>query len=307
MVREVTIRNVADMQYHFGSHGRTADLRAKGFPLISGDPDVRMEFTWIVVPKGYSTPRHHHCFDQVRYVMNGEFGVGKGFEIKEGHVAYFPEGVNYGPQNQTDDCVALILQFPGPTGVEYLTHKQLHDAQKELEAAGAKFENGIYTRVGADGRKINMDSHKACWEHVTGRTLTFPKGRYNHPVVMRPENYRWMADRQLAGVEHKHLGTFGEMRTGMSFMRIAPGARIPAARQEDAEIRYLIDGVVGYGGVSYHGGMSENEGTYFYIPNDCDVKETVAGKSGATFFVISLPMMAEMEARHRQGIRASAA
>ena len=40
MAREVTIHNVADMAYHFGSHGRTADLRAKGFPLVSGDPET---------------------------------------------------------------------------------------------------------------------------------------------------------------------------------------------------------------------------------------------------------------------------
>jgi mannose-6-phosphate isomerase-like protein (cupin superfamily) len=306
MPRTVTVCSVADMAYHFGSHGRTADLQAKGFPVISGEPNVRMEFTWLVVPVGYSTPRHHHCFDQIRYVMKGEFGVGKGFEIDEGQVAYFPEGVNYGPQNQSQDCVALILQFPGPSGIEYLTHKQLHDAQAQLEAAGGKFENGIYTRVTADGRKVNMDSHKACWEHVTGRTLTFPKGRHRQPIVMLPENYGWVPDRTLAGVEHKHLGTFGEMRTGMSFVRLAPGAKLPAGHQEDAEIRYLIDGAVTYGGTRWQGGMSDSEGTYFYIPNGCAVNETVAEK-GATFFVISLPMMAEMEAKHRRGALAGAA
>ena len=37
------------------------------------------------------------------------------------------------------------------------------------------------------------------------------------------------------------------------------------------------------------------------------IRDVAIRHPGATFFVISLPMMAEIEARHRQGIRASAA
>jgi hypothetical protein len=292
MPRDVTVVDIADLKVRTGSHGRTRDLRSKGFPFESGVPGVRMEFTWVFVPEGYATPRHRHCFDQLRYLVQGEFGVGKGFEIENGQVGYFPEGVHYGPQHQSADCTTLILQFPGPTGTPYITHPELHQAQRELEAAGGKFEGGIYTKVLADGRKINMDSHKACWEHITGMEEAFPNGRFRHPIVMLPENCRWIPDRKIAGVEYKHLGTFAEMRTGVSFLRLAPGAILPAAYQEDDEIRYLVNGSVVYDGKTWQGGTTEDRGTYFHLPHDGEVNE-IHSATGAVFYRISLPLVAE--------------
>jgi mannose-6-phosphate isomerase-like protein (cupin superfamily) len=299
MTREVIVSAISDLPGRTGSHGRTRDLTAKGFPFECGVPGIDMEFTWVYVPEGYATPRHKHCFDQLRYIVEGEFGVGKGFEIETGQCAYFPEGVDYGPQHQDAGCTTLILQFPGPTLTPYLTHAELHRAQRELEAAGGEFENGIYTRYTADGRKFNMDSHRACWEYLTEKEEVFPKGRYRHPVVMIPEAAAWVPDRRLPGVEHKHLGTFGEFRTGVSLIRLAPGAKLPALHQEDAEIRYLLEGSTTYGGKRWLGGTSEEAGTYFYLPHDCDVGET-SSPDGALFYRIALPMIAEAELKQKR-------
>jgi hypothetical protein len=299
MSREVIVANIADLPVRTGSHGRTRDLRSKGFPFQCGVPGINMEFTWVFVPEGYATPRHRHCFDQLRYMLDGEFGVGKGFEIETDQVSYFPEGVNYGPQNQTADCATLILQFPGPTLTPYITHAALHQAQRELEAAGGKFEGGIYTGCTADGRKFNMDSHKACWEHITKQEERFPKGRYRNPIVMIPQAAAWVPDRKVEGVEHKHLGTFGELSTGISLLRIAPGATLPPKHFEDAEIRYLLEGSVTYGGKTWVGGKTEDQGTYFYLPHDYDVGE-FASSNGALFYRISLPMIAEAELKQRR-------
>lgn len=304
MSRAVTVVDIASLKLRTGSHGRTRDLRTKGFPLDTGVPDLKMEFGWILAPEGYATPRHRHSFDQIRYVMEGEWGVGKNFDIGPGQCGYFPEGVDYGPQLQKADCIGLILQFPGPSGEKYLTHAELHTAQARLEAAGDKFEGGVYTHYLPDGRKVNKDSHKACWEEITGHEQIFPKGRFRDPVLMITEACRWIPDRKLPGVDRKHLGTFAEMSTGMGLVRLAPGAKLPAWHQEDAEIRYLIEGSVVYDGKTWHGGTTEDKGTYFYIPHDCDVKE-IRSETGGTFLTISLPMIAEAEAELTRAAPAS--
>ena len=74
-----------------------------------------------------------------------------------------------------------------------------------------------------NGRKINKDSHLALTEHVTGKKVAFPKGRFEKPIVMKPDSYPWVGDRTLEGVEHKRLGMFGGSATGRAGPR-APGA-----------------------------------------------------------------------------------
>lgn len=306
MPRDVTIVNIADVQLLGQSHGRSVNLQVKPLPLDTGVPGLRMEPTWLIAPKGYGTPRHRHVFDQIRYVIEGEWVIGKGVGIKAGECGYFPEGVYYGPQLQEADCSAFILQFQGPSGIPYLTHAELRAAQKRLESEGGIFEDGVYTRQLPDGRKINADSHKACWEAVTGEEEVFPEGRFREPVIMRSQACAWRPDRKVPGMEHKHLGTFAELRTGVSLVRLASGARLPAGFQDEAEIRYLLDGSVSYGGKTYQGGGTQEKGTYFYLPHETDVKDFIS-ETGATFFVISLPMIREMEESQRSRVTATAA
>ena len=78
-------------------------------------------------------------------------------------------------------------------------------------------------------------------------------------------------------------------------MRLQPGARIPAHRHDDAEIRYLVAGSIGYGGKTWLGGKTAEVGTYMYISPNAGVDE-ISSNSGGTFFVILLPMIAELEA-----------
>jgi hypothetical protein len=306
MGREVTVVNIADIPMLQQSHGRTRDLKVKPLPLDTGVPGVRMEPAWLIAPVGYGTPRHRHVFDQVKFVMDGEWPTTKDITIHPGECSYFPEGVYYGPQMQKIDCTALVLQFQGPSGIPYLTHDELRAAQRKLESEGGVFKDGVYTMRTADGRTINKDSHKACWEEFTGQDEVFPEGRVSEPVLMRSQMCRWIPDRKLAGVEHKHLGTFAEMRTGMALLRVLAGSRLPAQHQEDAEIRYLIDGAVTYDGKRYVGGTTEDKGAYFYLPHETDVKEIVATED-ATFFVISLPFVREMEDAQRRARTATAA
>jgi hypothetical protein len=302
MPREVTIISVADVTAEEQSIGREGRIIAKTFPLDTGAARVGMDFTWILHSRGYGTPRHRHTFDQFRYTLAGVRQQDDG-DILAGQCGYFPEGVPYGPQHQDEEEVGLILQFEGPSGIPYITHTDLDAARQRLIAEGGTFAKGVYTRVLADGTKINRDSHAACFEAVTGRKLEYPEPRFSAPLIMKPEKCRWVADRRHPGIEHKHLGTFGERRSGVQLTRLQPRATIPAGRQEDAEIRYLIDGSIRYRGATWQGGTSAELGTYMYIPPDADVKE-IDSESGGTFFRIVLPMIADLEAE-RRAVRAA--
>jgi quercetin dioxygenase-like cupin family protein len=299
MTREVTICSVADVPLIEQSIGREGQILAKTFPLDTGVPGVRMDFTWLVHGKGYGTPRHKHTFDQFRITFDGVRQSDDG-DMGPGECGYFPEGVAYGPQHQDEAECGLILQFEGPSGIPYLTHEELDAARQRLIAEGGTFAKGVYTKVFPDGRKINKDSHAACFEAITGKKMEFPDPRFEKPILMKPQMFHWVPDRKFDGVEHKHLGTFGERRSGMSFMRLKAGAKIPAHMQEDAQILYLTDGAVTYGGKTWEGGKSKDKGTYIYIPPNANVGE-IASAGGAEFFVISLPMIADIEAELKTG------
>ena len=69
----------------------------------------------------YYSPRHRHAWDQVRFCLEGAVPIGKNLAVEAGEVAYFPEGVHYGPQEGGPDRIELLLQFgraevsePGP-------------------------------------------------------------------------------------------------------------------------------------------------------------------------------------------------
>jgi len=290
----VTIVSIADVPLHVPTGlGREGSSASKPFPLDSGVPGVRLEFTWRRYDKGYGTPRHTHIFDQYRYNMTGKRQIKDGF-VEAGEVAFYPEGVYYGPQLQEEECTGLGLQFQGLTGIRYLTHKELGDARKALSAEGGSFKGGVYTKILPDGRKINRDSHLACTEYVTGHKVDFPKPRFDKPIVMKPQSSPWIGDRKVDGVDHKHMGTFGG--SGIRFTRLAPGAKIPARVEEDAEIRYLISGSIEYGGKTWIGGKTTEEGTYMFVQAGAEVGE-ITSKTGGEFYVIELPLLADTAAR----------
>ncbi len=305
MPRKITIVSTADIAAEEQSIGREGRIIAKTFPLDTGLAGVRMDYTWISHSKGYGTPRHRHTFDQIRYTLSG-VRQQDDLEMREGECGYFGEGVAYGPQLQEEPCVGLILQYQGPSGIPYLTHTELDLARQRLIAEGGTFAKGIYTKVKPDGTKINMDSHAACFEAITGTKMEFPKSRYDRPVIMKPQHYQWVPDRKHAGVEHKHLGTFGEYCSGVRLTRLLPGAKIPAQLREDAQVLYLVEGSIDYAGKTWQGGKTQDKGAYMYIPHDGEV-EAMSSQTGGTFFIISLPMLAELEAaRRRSGVPQSA-
>jgi hypothetical protein len=294
MKPSVTIMSIADITLQHAGIGREGSMAVKQFPLETGVPGADMEFSWNSYSKGYGTPRHKHTFDQVRFALEGDREIKDGY-LKPGECGFYPEGVSYGPQMQTSPSTGLGLQFQGAAGIPYLRHDDLMRAQKALEAEGGVFTRGVYTRELPDGKKITKDGHAACFEYLTGEKIEYPKPRFGSPIVMHSNNAQWTPDRNLPGVEHKHLGSFGVRRSGMRFTRLQPGATIPARVEEDAEIRYLVAGSIGYDGKTWQGGETADVGTYMWVQAGAEVLE-IGSREGGTFFVIELPMLADIAA-----------
>jgi hypothetical protein len=285
---EIIIRDTKAMDFEEVRRGRVHMIRRKRLPLETGIPGVTMEYSLSVVPDGYFTPRHRHNFDQIRYTLSGVQSTGLG-DLAPGECGYFPEGSYYGPQKQAGECECLVLQFQGASGEHLLSNEEMNATYEKLLKSGGKFENGVYKGFKPDGSPKNKDSYEAIWEEHEGRDLEFPPLRYREPVMMLAKNYRFWPDRKRPGVEVKHLGTFSEARTGIGFLRLTPGSAIAAGEQDDAELRYLLDGAFDYDGKSW------GPGTYMFLPNGAATKD-LRSKEGATFFVITLAMLADLAA-----------
>jgi hypothetical protein len=294
MKPSVTIMSIAEVKLQHAGIGREGSMAVKQFPLETGVPGADMEFSWNAYEKGYGTPRHKHTFDQFRFALQGDREIKDGY-LKPGDCGFYPEGVSYGPQMQTEASTGLGLQFQGAAGVPYLRHDDLTRAQKALEADGGVFTKGVYVKVLPDGKKITKDGHAACFEYLTGEKIEYPKGRFAAPIVMKSAAAQWVPDRKLPGVENKALGSFGVRRSGARFTRLQPGATLPAHLQEDAEIRYLVDGSITYDGKTWQGGETADVGTYMWIQAGAEVLE-IGTATGGTFFVIELPMLADIAA-----------
>jgi hypothetical protein len=214
------------------AHVREGTFRSRR--ILNGQPGTPGNFSLQLgdTPTYYS-PRHRHNFDQVRFQLEGDFDFSSDGVMKEGSVAYFPEGTHYGPQKSDSHSATLVLQFGGASGSGYIAPEQYERASAELAKSGT-FAKGVYTRIihtqinGEDGgeKKINKDAYEAVWEQVNGRPLVYPAERYLHPVFMDPAHFDWVPVEGQPGVSWKLLGQFSERRTRIAFWRIDAGASL---------------------------------------------------------------------------------
>jgi hypothetical protein len=212
--------------------------------LLQGDPASLDNFELSLVHNrgSYYTPRHRHNFEQVRYVIAGEFEYATRKSMPAGSVGFFPEGTHYGPQNVTE-CTTLTLQCGGPSRQGFMSYQQLHDGHLEMKKLGT-FADGIFTRDEASNRgpgvRKNQDGYEAIWEHVRGRKLAYPKRRYSEPVIMYPDAMDW-TQAERAGVARKLLGVFdGNVRVEM--LRLERDAVAAVAAMRAIHLVYVISG-----------------------------------------------------------------
>jgi hypothetical protein len=165
--------------------------------------------------------------------------------LPAGWVAYFPESAYYGPQVKRENLTMLVLQFGGPSGFGYDSAEEIRKGTDDLlREKGGTLEGGIYKRVDENGVHHNQDASEAVHEYIRGEKMVYPPARYQDIVVMDPEAFTWVKDRQNAGVAHKWLGCFTERLVKIGFMQLDPGAAVLLGSEPSAEIAFVKEGMV---------------------------------------------------------------
>lgn len=229
---------------------------------------------------GWSTPRHRHTFDQVRFVLKGSYPIAKGKVMEQGWVGYFPESVHYGPQDRPDGLEMMVCQFGGASGLGFVSVAQREAANDALKQIG-EFNNGIFTYADENGKKHNQDGSEACIEKATGKKVVYAQPRYDDFILMNPDNYEWIPGGNI-GVYKKMLGVFSERLTQIELIRVDKGACLPAGQASSIEILFMSEGKVGVEGKNY-GPRSAFE----FQPNEGPVPMTAL--ESCTFLRIVLP------------------
>jgi hypothetical protein len=222
---------------------RVGIVEQRRFPIETGMLGLNLSFSHDTVGDGFFSPRHRHCWDQIRFVVDGSLNIGE-TDLTPGECGYFPEAVPYGPQRQAGQATVLVLQFTGAGGLYYPTPAELEVARDKLRAAGGTFERGRYKGRGLGGQDAEQDGYEALWEAHTGCKLVYAQPRYGNVVVMRSESYEWLADARHPGIDVKRLGCFTEHQTSVSLIRIAPGAHLAEKKLAAPQIRYVLSGTV---------------------------------------------------------------
>jgi hypothetical protein len=151
--------------------------------------------------KGYTSIRHRHDFEQLRFAASGRMDLG--FDtLEEGDVGYFPANAYYGPQ-KCEGALILIAQW----GDRFITKEQSDQAVAELSQRG-EFRDGIYRSVDERGHPYNKDPLNAIWEQVFGEPYKAQQPRYRQPVLITPPAFGWSD--QEGPVRIRRLGTFTE-------------------------------------------------------------------------------------------------
>ena len=188
----------------------------------------------------YYSPRHRHCWDQVRFCLEGSVPIGPNLAVDAGEAAYFPEGVAYGPQEGGPDRIELLLQFGGASGQGYLSAAQLRRARAELAQEGT-FEGGVFRRTSGDGKK-NEDAYEAIWRHVTRKPIDYGKPRYKAPIIMRADAFTSTEVAGAPGVTRKSLGVFPDRGLKLDMFALGKGARLEMAASRSLKLIFVRAG-----------------------------------------------------------------
>lgn len=236
-------------------------------------------FTLAQVREHYYAPRHRHNFDQVRFVLKGEFGFNEDQRQQAGTVGYFTEGTWY-TQIGEGFSHTLVMQCENASRTRYLDTDRFPEATAEMRKFGS-FNNGkFHTRE--NGQDIVKDGFEAVWEHMTGTKLEYVEPRYDKPIIMDPARYGAVDVPGEPGVKRKLMGVFTERELRVSMLSLAPGAthRYDGAR-DGLHLGYVLRGEGKSGDVAWR------EGSGLRLTKD-DMVDLTAD-SACEIFMIGMP------------------
>jgi hypothetical protein len=187
----------------------------------------------------YYSPSHRHLWDQVRYCIEGAVPIGRSMSVHAGEVAYFPEGVRYGPQEGGPDRLVLVLQFGGASRNGYLSPEQIDEGRSALERVG-RFDGGLFRRD--DDGRAQQDAYEAVWEQVLGVPAVYPDAVVQAPIVLNPSAFPAAEVDGCPGVRRRALGTFEPRRLGLEVIDLDPGAGYPLGTSGATVLGWVIAG-----------------------------------------------------------------
>lgn len=283
-----------EMDMHGGTTYRAGTSQHK--VLLEGIPGRLDNFSLVMAASpGRYSPRHRHNFEQVRFQLEGEANYGETGKLSTGMVGYYPEAVHYGPQTQEEGSfvASLVLQCGGASGCGYVSRGESREAVKALEEIGS-FEKGAFKMPksmkglpGGTQGKRNLDGAQAIWEYVNKKPMTYPEPRYGKPILLDPENYRWVVIPDQPGVSERKLGSFTEAGTALRLVKVDAGATYTATGGRD--IFFIHKGV----------GTAEGEKLRFSTTIYLDPGENVAIRAGEEITILNmhLPDLGYLEAQ----------
>jgi len=266
---------------------------------VAGEPGTPGNFKFSISELGtdYSGPRHRHNFDQYRFMLSGESDYGQDGPLRAGMLGYYPEGVPYGPQVNKTAISCAVLQFGGASGSGYLQPKEVKAGMEQLKQFG-EFKDGVFhRREGVPGilrGKSNMDAYQAIWEHVHGREMIYPKGRYDAPIMMDAANFDWAPVKGAPGVSEKLFGVFTERRTEARLLKLAAGARYEVAGRGV----YLL-----LSGAGEAAGQPLKQYTTVFLDNG--ERGTLEASDASEVLHYGLPDLSDMEVGHPAAVQAA--
>ncbi len=273
----------ADAPAYYDKDNRSARSGANGDKLllagVEGSPN-NYKLTLGSVVSEYTTPRHRHNFDQLRYPISGDYVYAKEKAIPPRWVGYFPEGAYYGPQTQKQNLVLLTLQWGGASGNGYMSKRERQSAYTTLSQKG-RFEKGIFSYVDDQGQVHNQDSFEAMWEQANGRKIKYPEPRYDC-LVMNPESFRWVERPGAPRVATRQLGSFTERDTQIGFVRLDSGAAFDFAGTGATVLLFVTRGQIEFGGKTYP------EHTSFEITHE-DASAIISASDESEILRVQLP------------------
>jgi len=188
----------------------------------------------------FFSPRHRHNFDQVRYILKGEFSFDRGRLQKSRQLSYFCEGTYY-QQKGVGETETLLLQSAGASGSGYMSFDQLYGTARDLLRKG-KFEDGVFSWHDEMGKKHNLDGYQAVWEEVNGRKLKYPKPRYDSPVILNPDNFEWVPCADSPSVSVRELGHFHERGLSVAQLRLPAKSSHASAGRPGRTLLFVEEG-----------------------------------------------------------------
>jgi hypothetical protein len=213
--------------------------------LLKGVDGTPENFMYILgrQDRDFYMPRHRHNFDQIRLPLRGTMNHGGGIVVGEGEVAYIPEGLPYGPQDDplepyaSGERLQLVLQFGGASGIGFMSIAQRRKAWKELEQTG-KFVGPYYHRNdGTSAWGLN-----AIWEHAFGDRIKYPRPRYKSIIIADPKVCNWLPVPGASGVDRKFLGTFSERGVTVEMIRVARGSEWRSQDGNALRLAFVLSG-----------------------------------------------------------------